>query len=156
MEIPGSTHHYISADKLSVLRASWHKSKNLSTVLCIALGSSTLITWRTLCVVRMITVPIYLYLGGSWLSVNTPSFGSSMSFVRMKVLGLLSTQILLPCQKKFQFLSPCSACTSATSPKGLANQFNQLLNKWPFEDSRHFLIRTGGDQRYFERWLVRW
>ena len=30
MEIPGSTHHYISADKLSVLHASWHKSKNLS------------------------------------------------------------------------------------------------------------------------------
>ena len=59
MEIPGSTRRCIPADKLSVPHASWPKSKILSIALYIALSSSTLITWCTLCVFRMITVPIY-------------------------------------------------------------------------------------------------
>ena len=51
-------------------------------------------------------------------------------------------------------LSPCSACTSTIARNVPASQFNHLLEKWPFEDFRHFLIRTGGDQRHFEGWLL--
>ena len=43
--------------------------------------------------------------------------------------------------------SPCSACPSVLTPNILAGQFDQLLAKWPFQDSRHFLIRTGGVTR---------
>ena len=55
--------------------------------------------------------------------------------------------------KEITIPTPCSTCTSVISPNGLASQFNQLLDKWPYEDSRHFLIRAGGDQRHFEHWL---
>ena len=50
--------------------------------------------------------------------------------------------------------SPCSDCPSAPTPDIPAGQFNQLLVKWPFQDSRHFLIRTGGDPKQFEHWLL--
>ena len=50
-------------------------------------------------------------------------------------------------------LSPCSTCTSTIAQNVLASQFNPLLADWPFAEFRHFLIRTGGDQRHFELWL---
>ena len=56
--------------------------------------------------------------------------------------------------KGISILSPCSACTPTIAQNVPASQFNHLLEKWPLEDFRHFLIRTGGDQRHFERWLL--
>ena len=50
--------------------------------------------------------------------------------------------------------SPCSDCPSAPTPGIPAGQFNQLLVNWPFQDSRHFLIRIGGDPKQFEHWLL--
>ena len=49
--------------------------------------------------------------------------------------------------------TPCSNCTHVDSSEGIAHQFNQLLDKWPYDNSRHFLIRTGGDQQQFYHWL---
>ena len=50
--------------------------------------------------------------------------------------------------------SPCSDCHSVPTPDIPAGQFNQLFLNWPFQDSRHFLIRIGGDPKQFERWLL--
>ena len=50
-------------------------------------------------------------------------------------------------------LCPCSTCTTPIDQNVLASQFSPLQQGWPFQDFRHFLIRTGGDQKHFERWL---
>ncbi len=34
------------------------------------------------------------------------------------------------------------------------SQFNRVHEGWPFQDYQHFLIRTGGDQKCFESWLL--
>ena len=50
--------------------------------------------------------------------------------------------------------SPCSVCSSVRTPDTHASHFDQLFAKWPFQDTRHFLIRTGGGPKQFERWLL--
>ncbi len=45
--------------------------------------------------------------------------------------------------------TPCAICTPVEPLEAPTNQFNHLLGKWPFDDSRHFLIRAGGDQSRF-------
>ena len=50
-------------------------------------------------------------------------------------------------------LCPCSTYIAPTDQNVLASQFSPLQQGWPFQDFRHFLIRTGGDQKHFECWL---
>ena len=47
----------------------------------------------------------------------------------------------------------CSISTQVEPSEVITNQFNHLLDKWPYDDSRHFLIRAGGDQQQFHHWL---
>ena len=60
--------------------------------------------------------------------------------------------VALPAE--ISILSPCSACTATIAQNDLASQYSPLHEGWPFQDFRHFLIRTGGDQKHFERWLL--
>ena len=91
---------YTATSRAYARLASLRKSMNLNTALFIAQRNSALITWRTLCAVRMIMLTDWLYLGASRPSVSMPSFGFFMSFRGMTVLGLLGTPILLRYHRK--------------------------------------------------------
>ena len=100
----------------------------------------------------MIIVTDWLYSDVSLLLVSMPSFGFFMSFRRncARVVGHTNFAAL-PLETGIP--TPCSNCTFGEPSEVDTFQFNHLLREWPYDDSRNFLIRAGGDQNCFYNWL---